>query len=257
MNLKADFKVINLYQCDPGFRTSSRIFDYEYLLYIHKGTGSFIIGNTKYDASIGDIFYCPSFTQNIIIADQDNPFLLSGLEFTVNQDVSGNICRHINLLTSDFLIKIINVMVHEYSYNKMFSSEICNSLFDVLLRSLIRLSNSAVSNQDVKGQILDYIVSNIHRPVTHQELSKVFSYHKNSINRFILNETGLSLKNYQIELRIKKASELLEYSNKPIYEIAGLCGYSSPIFFSNQFKAKTGITPRSFRKQKQNRQDCS
>ena len=251
MNLTPEFRVINLYQCDNGFRTDSRVFDYPYILYVHSGKGFFIISDTKYKASMGDIFFCPSFIPNTIIADEETPFLLSGIEFTVNEETAGKIGRHLNILTNDFLVKCIQEMIQEYLYGKMFSLEICNNLLNVLLNSMIRLTNTTVLNPNIQAQLLEYIISNIHRTVTHNELSKVFSYHKNSINRYIINETGLSLKKYQIALRLKKASELLEYSSKPIYKISEICGYNSPVFFSNQFKYKMGITPIEFRKLKQ------
>ena len=47
----------------------------------------------------------------------------------------------------------------------------------------------------------------------------VNEYTKSSINRILINATGLTLKNYQIDLRIKKASQFLAYSNKPLREI--------------------------------------
>lgn len=258
-------KVINLYQCDAGFTTEKRVFDYDYLLYVHSGKGIYKIGSTSYTAAMGDLFYCPPFVGNTIIADSKDPFLLSGVEFCPDvESVSGvQFCPGVqacepdyrrilktrfSLLSNRFLIETVWEMIREYRYGKIGSEEICDALLAVLLENLQRMSQGAEEGKtDPAKEILDYIADNLHRPITHQELSRVFSYHKNSINRLLVRETGLSLKNYVIELRIRKASELLKYSNKSIGEIGEFCGYNSAVFFSRQFREKTGMTPMQFR----------
>ena len=240
MNLTPEFRVINLYQCDKGFRTDSRVFDYPYILYVHSGKGFFIIDDTKYKASMGDIFFCPSFIPNTIIADEETPFLLSGIEFTVNEETAGKIGRHLNILTNDFLVKCIKEMIQEYLYGKMFSLEICNNLLTVLLNSMIRLTNTTVLNPNIQAQLLEYIISNIHHTVTHNELSKVFSYHKNSINRYIINETGLSLKKYQIALRLKKLRNFWNTAANRFMKYPKSAGITVPFSFPINLNIKWG-----------------
>jgi len=254
ISLNCQLDNINLYQCSPGFCTDKRVFDYHYILYVHRGRGSYKVGSRKYAASAGDIFYCPPFIENTIMADLMSPYLLSGIEFRINGNSGMNlpINAHSNIIRNDFLVKCINEMIREYSYGKMYSREICNSILSVLIRSLIRLSKTqSPDNSDIAGEMLDYVVSNFNRNLSHRELSEKFAYHKNTINKILKNATGLSLKNYLIDLRIKKASELLVYSNKPLNEIAEICGYSNPVFFSRQFKLKVGVTPMQYRKSRQ------
>lgn len=238
---------INLYPCDPGFRTEERIQDFDYLLYVHSGKGVFKIGSVNYQASMGDLFYCPPHVGNTIIADETEPFLLSGIDFWA-PEYRENLRNRYSLLDHHFLIEMIHEMIREYQYRKIGSNHINNALLSVLLENLQRMTAGTMTGKrDLTTEILDYIASNLHRNITHQELSKSFSYHKNSINRLLIGATGLSLKNYVIELRIKKASELLKYSNKSIGEIGELCGYNSPVFFSRQFREKTGLTPKEYR----------
>lgn len=240
--------LINLYQCTPGFNSKRRVLDYDYLLYVHEGKGSFRTGSVTYKAAMGDLFYCPPYVENTIIADEETPFLLSGIEFRapLYRDV---LKPRFSLLSDPFQIQAINRMVLECRYKKTGSENICDALLTMLLEQLLRFSHETGSDQrSTKQEILEYIAANLHRPITHRELSEVFSYHKNSINRLMIQETGMSLKNYIIELRIRKSSELLKYSEKSIGEIAELCGYSSVTFFSRQFREKTGITPMQCRK---------
>lgn len=59
-------------------------------------------------------------------------------------------------------------------------------------------------------------------------------------------ETGENFMLYLKKYRIKKACELLESTDKKMYEIAFLVGYDNPQYFSNVFKSVMGITPKAY-----------
>ena len=44
-----------------------------------------------------------------------------------------------------------------------------------------------------------------------------------------------------------KAKKLLEYSQKPIYEISEIVGYKNATHFTAAFKKQEGTTPKKFR----------
>ncbi|QBX73857.1 AraC family transcriptional regulator [Aeromonas hydrophila] len=50
------------------------------------------------------------------------------------------------------------------------------------------------------------------------------------------------------ELRMKKARQLLLYTNWPLSELAGRVGYSDGANFANRFRRLTGLTPGAFRR---------
>jgi len=60
--------------------------------------------------------------------------------------------------------------------------------------------------------------------------------------------TGMAPGQYQIQLKLKRAINLLHDKNKAIKEIAIESGFSSPYYFSRIFKKKLGRSPISFRK---------
>ena len=59
--------------------------------------------------------------------------------------------------------------------------------------------------------------------------------------------TGISPAQYQINLRINKAKDLLITSNQSLKEIALNLGFDSSDYFFRLFKQKTGFTPSDFR----------
>ncbi|MGI5894960.1 MAG: helix-turn-helix domain-containing protein [Candidatus Merdivicinus sp.] len=245
--MKTQMSFINLYPCDPGFSTAERFFKYDYLLYVHEGRGIFKIDGIPYSAAMGDLFYCPPGMGNLIRADEQDPFLLSGIECIV-PEFRDLIPRKASLLQHRYLIDTVREMVREYRLGKTGCGEICNALLYALLQNLARMRDCPSPGRDPAEEILEYLTENFSRMVTHEELSDIFRYHKNTINRMLIRKTGLSLKNYLIVLRLRKAKELLQYSNKSVGEIAEYCGYGSAVFFARQFREKTGQTPSEFRR---------
>lgn len=58
---------------------------------------------------------------------------------------------------------------------------------------------------------------------------------------------GMSPSKYLLQLRIGAACDLLRNTDFPIKEIADMCGYRDPYFFSRAFKEQTGHSPRAYR----------
>ena len=47
---------MNYLQCQRGFKTKERLAAMPYFLYVHKGKGTFIIGENQYSCEAGDLF---------------------------------------------------------------------------------------------------------------------------------------------------------------------------------------------------------
>lgn len=261
--LQAKLEYINLYQCESGFTTKERFFTFPYLLYVHSGQGQFKIGPTTYAGNMGDLFFCPAGTGNTIIADRSEPFLLTGIDFRATDGQpetepppplpsSGAgldaLRPQINILANVFLVGLINRMVSEYQLGRVFAQDICSALLAALLIDLMRDAQTVQAAMDnIQLAMLDYLQKNSGRTVTGAEMASTFAYHRSSINRILIAASGMSLREYQIAARIRMAAELLSYSNRPLSEIAALCGYGSPIFFARQFQEKTGQSPSKYR----------
>lgn len=249
---QASFDVINYFPCEKGFFTQPRVFNYPYILYVHSGIGEFKIGTKCYSCQKGDLLFCRKGEENTIYADKQNPFILSGLEFTVNDDdfLNQNLPTKINIADTKFAVLCIKKMIEEYLYDRIYGKEICTNILNAFLYEVFRLQsqNRSVMRKTNAQVILEYITRNINQKLSSQFLCEVFHYHKNTINRMIKKSTGLSFKDYVISLKIKEAKKYLLFTDKSIEEISNALGYSSAAFFCLQFKERTGKTPAYFRR---------
>ena len=59
---------------------------------------------------------------------------------------------------------------------------------------------------------------------------------------------GMSIKEFIMDVRLKRAAQLLKESDLTISEIANLTGFNNPKYFSICFKKQFELTPSEFKK---------
>ena len=68
-----------------------------------------------------------------------------------------------------------------------------------------------------------------------------------SFRRAFKQETGLAPAQFQCEIRLNRARDLLVSTSLSVSEIADQTGFSSVFYFSRAFKKRTGLTPKAYR----------
>ena len=68
------------------------------------------------------------------------------------------------------------------------------------------------------------------------------------LRRAFKQETGQSLHQYRLQLRLSRAKVLLKSTDESVEKIAEQTGFTDPYYFSQIFKRKTGCSPSSWRK---------
>ena len=81
------------------------------------------------------------------------------------------------------------------------------------------------------------------------EIAKNLGYSRSYMTELFHRETGVSISQYITEYRLQRANMMLRDPSRSIQQIAFVCGYSDPLFFSRMFKKRFGVSPRQFREQ--------
>lgn len=92
------------------------------------------------------------------------------------------------------------------------------------------------------------IKENTSSPSTIDKLAKEAGYNLDHFSRIFKGILGISPRDYMINVRIKRAEHMLDSTGSTIEAIALELGYCDKYFFSKQFKARTGLSPREYRK---------
>lgn len=103
-------------------------------------------------------------------------------------------------------------------------------------------------NSDRISQILDYINHNYAKQITLTELSSKFFLSEFHLCRSFKKVTGRTIIEYINYYRLEKSKQMLSESDKPIYEIAKMCGFKSAAHFNHIFKEYEIAPPSKYRK---------
>lgn len=60
-------------------------------------------------------------------------------------------------------------------------------------------------------------------------------------------KTGHSPIDYFFQMKMQKASQQLDFTNRSVKDIAMSMGFDDPYYFSKRFKKITGMSPRKYR----------
>lgn len=99
-------------------------------------------------------------------------------------------------------------------------------------------------------EIQEYIEGNYNNTITVNELAQYANMSVRNFSRVFQKAYGLSPSAYVIRLRINHAFELLQDPWLSISEVAWACGFQDSNYFTRQFKAVSGCSPREYRKVK-------
>ncbi len=99
-------------------------------------------------------------------------------------------------------------------------------------------------------EIAEYIDDHIGEPLTMQMLAERIGYSTAYFTKKFKAVFGRTPTDYIAEKRIYRAKDELRNTNRTIYGIASSLGFSDASYFSSFFKARTGLSPAFYRKDK-------
>jgi len=100
----------------------------------------------------------------------------------------------------------------------------------------------------VVEKVQQYMLAHLDEEFSRERLAEQVYLNPAYLSRLFRRETGMSLTDYMVKLRINKAKEKLEFSNDKVSDIAFEVGYANFSHFSKLFKKMTGLTPQEYRK---------
>ena len=93
----------------------------------------------------------------------------------------------------------------------------------------------------------EYIDKNYQEDINLNKISNYVSLSKNYFCNIFKKETGITIWDYLIRIRMEEAKRMLLETEQKTYEISERVGYDDPSYFGRLFKKYTGFTPIEFR----------
>ena len=102
---------------------------------------------------------------------------------------------------------------------------------------------------DCVEQCKDYIARYRTKKFSLEDVAEAVGKNPSYLSRVFSEQTGITMQEYALNIRLEAAANILCYSNEGIGDIAEYLNFSSQSYFGECFKKRYGVTPASYRKQ--------
>jgi len=241
-------------------RKDGRI-DYSFI-YVLEGIGYCEIDNIKYKVPAGSLMlYFPKEEQNYGFIKDDNSIILwshfSGtacdtlIECGFKTPTIVNVCDRKQFESA--FIKMIAAFYKKNEYSEMLTAGYMAVLISLVAQSNL---NNAKNNLKFSNEKLEKVLAEMlihyNLPINIKKYAEYCNVGEDHFIRIFKAYTGLPPYNYQLQLRINHAIELLENTPMTISECAEEVGFGDAAYFSKIFKRFTGKSPSYYKGRKNN-----
>ncbi len=231
------------------------------ILRIKKGKLNITIDDKQFFAKEDDVIVINSNQlHGLKVSDSECLYEVLGLEY--------NLCKGWGFAFDNFYYKNIifdqrinllfdNIAKENYAQKSFFHAMITSSCLEILgilsrrYNSQKPAQNATLEKIQIVRQMMQFISSKFDSQNILKELSEQLKYSQFYLTHIFSEIMGVSVKEYQMQIRFKQAKKMLVQNNLTIFEIAENCGYASVTSFTLAFRNKTGKTPSQYRKEKQ------
>lgn len=229
--------------------------------YVIEGKGVFKTDGKLYRLGAGDAFLITPGTLIYYEADKRQPWTYTWIGF---QGIK--IRQYLNRTSllecpvfhygRDDRIRLCHEKMYEANQFTENKDLIMNSiLYEYLFMLAMKFPKQNVSAQERQNayveEALKYIESDYTRAVSVQDIAAFLNIDRSYLHRLFKEATGLSVKHYLLNYRIKRACDLLANTDYPVSAIARSVGYEDSLYFSRLFREKKLCSPSEYRRRKQ------
>ena len=97
-------------------------------------------------------------------------------------------------------------------------------------------------------RVAQLMEENIEKPLSLEKIAKATGLSRRQIERLFKRDLNCVPKHYYLEMRLRRARELLLQTAMPIMDITTACGFQSPPHFSKCYRIQFGYPPSAERK---------
>jgi AraC-like DNA-binding protein len=268
-NLKLSVNVARYDELDSSWDTSSfnrsdRIIPFGQLYLPIEGEGCIVYYGQKYHLRPGYIYLIPPYAPveascpkrlikywlnfNAYILDSDLD-IFNIIEVPIELPVIENDREYFTRLFHELAIRHYAPGKNKNIIDKFTECGILTVLLTPFLNAVkIKSSKAEFENSKRISDILSYIEKNLDQSLTLKQLGKEFCLSPTYLTNFFASIMGVPLMTYCYKRRIKRAIDLLCYTDLSINEIIVRVGFSDASNFSKKFKQQVGVSPLAFRR---------
>ena len=250
---------------DSDWHSTLHTHPFTELFYVVDGKGEFNIQGQRFPVKPNDFVIINPQVEHTELSSPDEPLEyivlgINGLSFSNLTPVSegGHPFSFFNLRDEQKdILRYLNAMVQEATSQSMSYELVCHNLLEILLIKILRhqhfdleVGKQSKATKDISF-IKHYLETYYHESIQLEGLASMTHLSRFYISHSFKKEIGMSPMEYLIAIRIKESKILLRTTNYSISQVADIVGFTTPTYFSKQFRKSTGISPTDYREQYQ------
>lgn len=220
--------------CAPGHSFGPSVRKYTLIHYVRRGKGVLYARGSAHPVRAGQAFVILPEEVTTYTADLQDPWNYCWIGF--DGELSARFSQLPPVLTLPEMLfgRIMLLSAQPATAEYLLAGELF-SLYAYLF-------NDAQGGNSYVRRVENYIRSNYMYPIHVEQIAAELSLNRRYLSRLFKKETGFSIQEYLIRVRLGEAAQLLQ-KGCSVKEAARLSGYEDVSNFSKMFKKRTGSSP--------------
>lgn len=221
---------------------------------VESGKATYVLNKEVLPLKEGALIYMPKGCSAQLAIDDKN-FSFSKIHFSLT-DCNGEELIFSNypfVLTENASPEIVEA-VHSLNDNMLsYYDTILNKFFICkILKEITHFANAEKPNKI--SPAIKYLRLHYREEISVDHLAEICYLSKAQFHRLFKKQTGITPIEYKNNLRIERATQMLEDGEYSISEIATSVGFDNVFYFSKTFKKIKNLTPKDYKKNFFNKQ---
>jgi len=228
--------------CCPSHTYGPAVRGHWLLHYVKSGCGMFYREGKAYSVQPGEIFVIPPNVETVYAADRENPWRYIWIGFTCEGELPVKLEPIIRCPAAGRIFEKMK-QCEQYESGK------CAFLSGMLwqfVSAMLETEKIPEKGSDYVQKAINYMDTEYMRSITVEEIARRLNLNRSYFSALFRQQVGVSPREYMMDVRLKKAAEIMiEYGGTPTVAAVS-AGYTDIYQFSKIFKKKYGMSPRAY-----------
>lgn len=243
---------------DAGIKAHSH--EYYHLLCLRNGVLDFTLDESSFQLHAGDLVLVPKGQMHSFCNSTAEPADYYEVKFTLlSQSLTQTLANCECCVRSDaFAFGLVEHIANEYQQSRTKMDDSAAAALTTLVFHLT--AESRIISQDepnvidttgytpLAQKVVSFLLAHFNENLTLDDISAGVGTSKNYLCNAFKRSTGITILDCLNLIRIRKAAELIVYSDLTLTQVAQMCGYVSTSHFNRVFARYVGLPPGQCRR---------
>lgn len=237
-------------KCTPSWKIDESLISFVDITYVIEGSAEYTVNGVTFRVKAGDLLCIPVSSVRKAVSVPSDLMSCFSVNFQLVNVINESPMIPFPLVSPigihGDIISLFREMFDVWLRKEQGYFMKCRGLFLLILQKLFELIVFKNDPNTVDFRIkksIRYITEHYAEDLTLQFMAEQYGLNPVYFGALFKKETGTSMRNFLMEIRMNHAEVMLKSGEYSISETAELCGYTDVVYFRKLFKLIKGIAP--------------